>query len=104
MTRRPRRFLAIFSRCTLLRAGRRCLRKGSPLLERLGQTWHGDLGPRSVSLSSRLRAVTELNDGAPVGEVAERCGVMSQTATAWLKRYDTGRWWDDGGGFQASVR
>ncbi|WP_193045861.1 IS481 family transposase [Mycolicibacterium baixiangningiae] len=43
-----------------------------------------------VTVEIRLRAVTEVNDGAPVGEVAERYGVTRQTATAWRKRYEGG--------------
>ena len=39
----------------------------------------------------RLRAVIEVNDGAPVGEVAERYGVTRQTVTAWCKGYKAGR-------------
>ena len=38
----------------------------------------------------RLRAVSEVIDGAPVGEVAERFGVSRQTVTAWRKRYEAG--------------
>ena len=34
-----------------------------------------------VTVEIRLRAVTEVNDGAPVGEVAERYGVSRQTVT-----------------------
>lgn len=41
-----------------------------------------DLATR-VTVETRLRAVTEVNDGAPVGEVAERYGVTRQTITAW---------------------
>ena len=43
-----------------------------------------------VTAEIRLRAVTEVNDGAPVGEVAERYGVSRQTVTAWRKRYEAG--------------
>ena len=43
-----------------------------------------------VTIEIRLRAVTEVNDGAPVGEVAERYGVSRQTVTAWRKRYEAG--------------
>jgi transposase InsO family protein len=43
-----------------------------------------------VTIEIRLRAVTEVNDGAPVGEVAERYGVSRQTITAWRKRYKAG--------------
>jgi transposase len=43
-----------------------------------------------VTVEIRLRAVTEVNDGAPVGEVAERYGVTRQTVTAWRKRYEAG--------------
>lgn len=43
-----------------------------------------------VTVEIRLRAVTEVNDGAPVGEVAERYGVSRQTVTAWRKRYEAG--------------
>ncbi|WP_123028655.1 IS481 family transposase [Mycolicibacterium stellerae] len=43
-----------------------------------------------VTVETRLRAVTEVNDGAPVGEVAERFGVSRQTITAWRKRYEAG--------------
>lgn len=43
-----------------------------------------------VTVGIRLRAVTEVNDGAPVGEVAERYGVTRQTITAWRTRYDAG--------------
>lgn len=37
-----------------------------------------------------MRAVTEVRDGVPVGEVAERYGVTRQTVTAWRKRYEAG--------------
>lgn len=43
-----------------------------------------------VTIEIRLRAVTEVNEGAPVGEVAERYGVSRQTVTAWRKRYEAG--------------
>jgi transposase-like protein len=43
-----------------------------------------------VTVEIRLRAVTEVNDGAPVGEVAERYGVTRQTVTARRKRYEAG--------------
>ncbi|WP_445160099.1 helix-turn-helix domain-containing protein [Mycobacterium sp. Dal123C01] len=43
-----------------------------------------------VTVEIRLRAVTEVNDGAPVGEVAERYGVSRQTVAAWRKRYEAG--------------
>jgi transposase InsO family protein len=43
-----------------------------------------------VTVEIRLRAVTEVNDGVPVGEVAERYGVSRQTITAWRKRYEAG--------------
>jgi hypothetical protein len=36
-----------------------------------------------VTVEIRLRAVTEVNDGAPVGEVVERYGVTHQTVTGW---------------------
>src|SRR6266567_5078954 len=36
----------------------------------------------------RYRAVMEVRDGQPVGEVAARHGVSRQTVTAWRKRYD----------------
>jgi transposase InsO family protein len=42
-----------------------------------------------VSVEVRLRAVTEVLDGVPVVEVAERFGVARQTVTAWRKRYDS---------------
>ena len=43
-----------------------------------------------VTVEIRLRAVSEVNDGAPVSEVAERYGVTRQTVTAWRKRYEAG--------------
>ena len=43
-----------------------------------------------VTVEIRLRAVTEVNDGAPVSEVAERYGVTRQTITAWRTRYEAG--------------
>jgi transposase-like protein len=43
-----------------------------------------------VTVEIRLRAVTEVIDGAPVVEVAERYGVTRQTVTAWRKRYEAG--------------
>ena len=43
-----------------------------------------------VTVEIRLRAVTEVNDGAPVSEVAERYGVSRQTITTWRKRYEAG--------------
>lgn len=43
-----------------------------------------------VTVEIRLRAVTEVNDGVPVSEVAERYGVTRQTVTAWRKRYEAG--------------
>ena len=43
-----------------------------------------------VTVEVRLRAVTEVMDGAPVGEVAERFGVSRQTITSWRKRYESG--------------
>lgn len=43
-----------------------------------------------VTVEIRLRAVTEVNDGVPVCEVAERYGVTRQTVTAWRKRYEAG--------------
>jgi transposase InsO family protein len=41
-----------------------------------------------VTVEVRLRAVTEVIDGSPVGEVAERYGLSRQTVTAWRKRYE----------------
>jgi transposase InsO family protein len=41
-----------------------------------------------VSVEVRLRAVSEVIDGAPVVDVAERFGVSRQTVTAWRKRYE----------------
>jgi transposase len=41
-----------------------------------------------VRVEIRLSAVTEVNNGAPVGEVAERYGVTRQTVTAWRTRYE----------------
>ncbi len=43
-----------------------------------------------VTVEIRLRAVSEVNDGAPVSEVAGRYGVTRQTVTAWRKRYEAG--------------
>ncbi|MGU3497942.1 IS481 family transposase [Mycobacterium sp. C31M] len=43
-----------------------------------------------VTVEIRLRAVTEVKDGAPVGEVAQRFGVTRQTVAAWRKRYEAG--------------
>ncbi len=43
-----------------------------------------------VTVEIRLRAVTKVIDGTPVGEVAERYGVTRQTVTAWRKRYEAG--------------
>jgi hypothetical protein len=43
-----------------------------------------------VTVEIRLRAVTAVNDSAPVSEVAERYGVTRQTVTAWRKRYEAG--------------
>ena len=40
-----------------------------------------------VRVEVRFRAVTEVADGAPVIEVANRYGVSRQTVTAWRKRY-----------------
>ncbi|MFG3621389.1 helix-turn-helix domain-containing protein [Nocardia sp. NPDC047654] len=36
----------------------------------------------------RYRAVMEVRDGPPVGEVAARYGVTRQSVTAWRKRYE----------------
>ncbi|MDV2474333.1 IS481 family transposase [Rhodococcus zopfii] len=40
-----------------------------------------------MTVEIRLRAVTEVLDGAPVVEVAEHFGVSRQTITTWRKRY-----------------
>ena len=42
-----------------------------------------------ISVEVRFRAVTEVLDGAPVVEVAERFGVSRQTVTAWRKLYES---------------
>jgi transposase InsO family protein len=41
-----------------------------------------------VLAEQRYRAVLEVRDGQPVGEVAVRYGVTRQTITAWRKRYE----------------
>lgn len=40
-----------------------------------------------VTVEVRFRAVTEVADGAPVTEVADRYGVSRQTVTGWRRRY-----------------
>lgn len=44
---------------------------------------------RRVTVQIRLRAVTEVHNGSPVSDVAERFGVTRQTITAWRKRYES---------------
>ncbi len=41
-----------------------------------------------VLSEQRYRAVLEVRDGHPVGEVASRYGVTRQTVTAWRRRYE----------------
>ncbi|OZD57411.1 helix-turn-helix domain-containing protein [Rhodococcus sp. 06-1460-1B] len=44
--------------------------------------------PNDSLSRSAFRAITEVNDGSPVSDVAERFGVSRQTVTAWRKRYE----------------
>ena len=47
-------------------------------------------GDREWLVEQRYRAVLELLDGSPVGEVAVRYGVSRQTVHAWKGKYSTG--------------
>ncbi|MBY4275455.1 helix-turn-helix domain-containing protein [Rhodococcus fascians] len=43
---------------------------------------------KRLTVQVRLRAITKVDDGSPVSDVAERFGVSGQTVTAWRKRYE----------------
>ncbi|RDI51161.1 helix-turn-helix domain-containing protein [Nocardia mexicana] len=45
--------------------------------------------PRKILWEQRYRAVLEVRDGQPPGEVAARHGVTRQTVAKWVKRYDS---------------
>jgi hypothetical protein len=47
-------------------------------------------GDREWLVEHRYRAVLEVLDGSPVGEVAVRYGVSRQTVHAWKGKYSTG--------------
>jgi transposase len=50
----------------------------------------GESGDREWLVEQRYRAVLEVLDGSPVGEVAVRYGVSRQTVHAWKGRYVAG--------------
>ncbi|KQU58154.1 hypothetical protein ASG84_16030 [Rhodococcus sp. Leaf278] len=43
---------------------------------------------KRLTVQVRFEAITEVDDGSPVSDVAERFGVSRQTVTAWRKRYE----------------
>ena len=49
-----------------------------------------DSGDREWLVEQRYRAVLEVLDGSPVGEVAVRYGVSRQAVHAWKGKYMTG--------------